>query len=95
MFRKGGPLLIALEYLADLEARVVGVVREDDRAETPGRSTVTVIREGLLDDAVRATWDEFHPKRDQDGGRELVELREVYRCRRGGQQEAFSAGLCP
>lgn len=89
------PLLIALEYLSDLAAGVVGIVKEDDRAESPTRSTVTVIRDELLDDAVRAIWNQFHLERDQAGNWHLVELREAYRCRRGGQQEFFGAELCP
>lgn len=90
-----GPLPIALEYLGNLEGRAVGLVKEDDRSEAPRRSTVTVIREGLLDDSVRAVWNQLRMERGENRAWELMEVREAYRCWRGDHQDAFSGELCP
>lgn len=89
------PLWISLAFLEDLEGQSVGIVKADAAAETPASSTVTVIRDGLADDSVRAVWNEFHLTRNQEGAWSLAEVYEAYRCRRGGQTDHFAGDLCP
>ena len=89
------PLWISLAFLEDLEGHTVGIVRADSAAEAPAASTVTVIRDGLEDDAVRAIWNEFHLTQDGAGAWRLAVAHEAYRCRRGGQTDHFAADLCP
>jgi len=89
------PLWISLAFLEDLEGQTVGIVRADGAAEAPASSTVTVIRDQLADDSVRAIWNEFHLTRDEAGAWTLAEAREAYRCRRGGQTDHFAADRCP
>jgi len=90
--------LIALEHVGatdGLEARVVSVVKVDSAAEAAAGSTVTVVREGLLDDSVRAIWDELHLARTAGGAWRVERALRAYRCWRGHHGLAYGAEWCP
>ena len=92
------PLLVAMECLRAEEGiggRVVAIVKSDDYAEMPSRSTVTVLQEGLLDDSVRAFRDELRLVRVTDDVWEVESASRSFRCWRGRCGRSFSAELCP
>ncbi len=91
----GSVMQIALEYAGPLEGSVAAIVERNQPTESPTRSTVTIIRDGLLDDSVRAIWDEIHFFRTGDGWWEMESASRAYRCRRGPQQQHYSSELCP
>lgn len=68
----GDAVRVALEYIGDLEGRVVAFLKVDNAGEGATGSAVTAVREGLLDDSIRGIWDELHLARTDGGAWELV-----------------------
>lgn len=85
---------IASEYVGGLEGRVVAFLEVDDAGEGATGSTVTLIREGLLDDSVRGIWDELRLERADGGEWQLMRAYRAYRCWRGDHGESYSAEPC-
>ncbi len=86
---------IALEYIGPLEGSVAALVKRNHPTESPTESTVTIIRDGLLDDSVRAIWDEIRFVRTAEGSWKLQSAERAYRCRRGAHQQHYGSELCP
>jgi hypothetical protein len=71
------------------------IVQTNQGAESPSASRVIVIRDGLLDDAVRTTrWDVLLAL-SAAGTWEIREVRTSWRCWRGTEAAGFTASPCP
>ena len=71
------------------------IAQANEGAESPSASRVTVIRDGLLDDAVRAERWDIHLGRTAAGGWEIRQVTKAWRCWRGEQTAGFAAQRCP
>ena len=88
------PIDLVLWYLEFRDAPTISISREDAPGEVAGTTTVTVVRDRLLDDSVRGIWDQLVLTRQDDGTWRIEEARRAYRCRRGFQQDAFGDLPC-
>ena len=88
------PLQVALEFVSHRGGSLVAISRLDERAEAASETVVTIVREGLLDDSVRAVRDELDLVRAEDGSWRLEKARRAFRCYRGPQQTCFGQAVC-
>lgn len=93
--RAGSPVDIALSVAGSFEGVRQLVAQTNEGAESPSASRVTVIRDGLLDDAVRTERWDIAFARTAAGGWEISEVRRSWRCRRGANTATLAAQLCP
>jgi hypothetical protein len=93
--RAGSPVDIALSVAGSFEGARQLIAQTNEGAESPSASRVTVIRDGLLDDAVRTERWDIALARTAAGTWEIREVRKAWRCRRGANTAAFAAQLCP
>jgi hypothetical protein len=56
---------------------------------------VTVIRDGLLDDAIRGERWDIALDRTPSGAWTISEVKKAWRCRRGQQPDEFDTMSCP
>ena len=93
--RMGSPVEIALAVAGAFEGRQQLIVQVNEGAEASSAARVTVIRDGLLDDAVRSQrWDiEF--TRTAAGAWQVRQVRKAWRCWRGSVSAGFGAQPCP
>jgi membrane-bound inhibitor of C-type lysozyme len=89
------PVLIVLRFLEYYNVGGLSLVKRDEAGESAPATTITVIREGLLDDSVRAIWDEIRLRRTGDGTWRIAGARRAYRCWRGAETVSYAAELCP
>ncbi len=95
--RMGTPVDIALGVAGPFEGRQQIIVQANEGAESPSSSRVTLIRDGLQDDAVRSERWDIDLARTPAGAWEW-EIRQVtraWRCWRGGKTAGFAARPCP
>jgi hypothetical protein len=86
--RSGSPVDIALGLVGAFEGARQLIVQTNEGTESPSASRVTVIRDGLLDDAVRSErWDA--------GILEIGKVTKAWRCWRGARAAGFAARPCP
>ena len=89
------PLDIALEIAGKFEGSTQSIFQVYDRSESPQASRITVLRDGLMDDAVRGErWDIALEKTAKNVWR-IKEVRRSWRCWRGEQTNRFASKLCP
>ncbi len=93
--RSGSPVDIALGILGPFEGARQLIAQANEGAESPSASRVTVIRDGLLDDALRAERWDIHLARTAAGGWEIRQVTKAWRCWRGAQTAGFAAQRCP
>jgi hypothetical protein len=93
--RGGTPVEIALAVAGPFDGRAQRITQVNQGAEAPSASRVTVVRDGLLDDAVRGLRWDIALERTQAGGWRIAEVKRAVRCRRGADTERFLAGPCP
>jgi hypothetical protein len=96
--RAGNPVDVALGVAGPFEGRRQIIVQANEGAESPTASRVTLIRDGLLDDAVRSERWDIDLARTPAGTWETWEIRQVtkaWRCWRGGETAGFAARPCP
>lgn len=93
--RGGAPLDIALAVGGPFDGQAQRITQVNQGAEAPSASRVTVVRDGLLDDSVRALRWEIALERTQTGAWRIVEVKRAVRCRRGADTGRFVAGPCP
>lgn len=91
----GSPLEVALTIAGPFEGRAQHILQVNERGEAPTSTRVTVVRDGLLDDAVRGERWDILLDRAATGAWNIREVRRAWRCRRGGHQESFATPLCP
>ena len=90
------PLMLML-YLfgGDEDAQSVILEETKNRAEGADVATISYIRDGLIDDSVRADWHEVELRLQPDGTWRISKARVAYRCWRGDNTDAFMKNLCP
>ena len=93
--RTGSPVDIALSVAGAFEGAQQLIVQTNEGAESPSASSVVVIRDGLLDDAVRSErWDIAFARTAADTW-EIRQVTKAWRCWRGGKTAGFAAQPCP
>jgi hypothetical protein len=93
--RGGTPLDIALAIVGPFEGSTQHIIQVNEGAESASASRVTVLRDGLLDDAVRSQRWDIALERTTAGAWSIKEVGRAWRCRRGGQTDRFVATRCP
>jgi hypothetical protein len=93
--RTGSPVDVALSVAGPFEGARQLIVQANEGAESPSASRVTVIRDGLLDDAVRTERWDVTLERTAAGGWEIRQVTKAWRCWRGDKTAALAARPCP
>jgi hypothetical protein len=70
-------------------------VTQEASPEIGTEATVTIIEEGLLDDAIAAVRFRLELQRQDDGVWRLVSAFKDQRCARGPQTDEFTVEPCP
>jgi len=93
--RTGSPVDLALGVAGAFEGARQLIAQTNEGAESPAASRVTVIRDGLLDDAVRTERWDIELARTAAGTWEIRQVTKSWRCWRGAQTTGFAAQPCP
>lgn len=93
--RMSAPVEIALRVAGPFEGARQLIAQTNEGAESPSASRVTVIRDGLLDDAVRSERWDIALARTAAGRWEIRQVTKAWRCWRGAQTAGFAAQPCP
>lgn len=91
----GGATAIALAVAGPFEGRTQLVIQDNESGEASSSSEVTVIRDGLLDDAIQSERWDVALARAVSGAWTINEVRKAWRCRRGAAAPTFAAAACP
>lgn len=91
----GSAVEIALLVTGPFEGARQLIVQSNEGIESPSASHLTVIRDGLLDDAVRTERWDIALARTAAGGWEIKEVTKAWRCWRGDGAAGFAAQPCP
>ena len=91
----GSPLEVALLVAGSFEGTAQHILQVNEGGETPTSTRITVVRDGLLDDAVRGERWDILLHRVATGAWSIREVRRAWRCRRGEHRESFATTLCP
>jgi len=86
---------IALAVAGAFEGKQQLIVQVNEGAESPSASRVTVIRDGLLDDAVRSERWDIDLMRTAPGPWKISQVSKSWRCWRGASTAGFAAQRCP
>ena len=93
--RGSAPVDIALEVAGPFEGRAQHIIQENAGSEAPTSAKVTVIRDGLLDDAIRGERWDIALDRTPSGVWTISEVKKAWRCRRGQLPDEFDVVSCP
>jgi len=93
--RPESPVDVALTVVGPFEGARQLIVEVNEGTESPSASRVTVIRDGLLDDAVRTERWDIALTRTAAGTWEIREVAKAWRCWRGAMTAGFTAKPCP
>lgn len=93
--RGGAPLDVALAIVGAFAGGSRHLVQENEAAEAPSASRVTVLKDGLLDDSIRGERWDIALERTPAGVWAIAEVRRAWRCRRGDQPARFATVPCP
>lgn len=93
--RTGSPVEIAIGVAGPFEGARQLIVQTNEGAESPSASRVTVIRDGLLDDAVRTERWDIALVRMATGSWKIRQVSKSWRCWRGAPTAGFAAQPCP
>jgi len=93
--RTGSPVEIAIGVAGPFEGARQLIVQTNEGAESPSASRVTVIRDGLLDDAVRTERWDISLVRTASGTWEIRQVSKAWLCWRGAPAAGFAAQPCP
>ncbi len=91
----GTPVEIALRIAGAFEGSTQHVVQVNEGGEAPSTSRVTVVRDGLLDDAVRGERWDVDLERTTAGAWRIREVKRAWRCWRGARPDRFASERCP
>ena len=92
--RRGSPVDIAQSVAGPFEGARQVIVQTNEGAEAPSASHLIVIRDGLLDDAVRTLRWDISLARTAAGTWAITEVRTAWRCWRGGKAVGLTAKPC-
>lgn len=90
-----GPLEIALAVAGPFEGSTQHVIVLNEGGESAVSAHVTVLRDGLLDDAVRGERWDVTVRRIGSGKWRVEEVRRAWRCYRGAHTDRFAGARCP
>jgi hypothetical protein len=93
--RGGAPVEVALKIVGPFEGSTQHIVQVNEGTEAPSASRVTVVRDGLLDDSLRAERWDIRLDRTPAGMWRISAVRRSWLCRRGAQRDRFAATFCP
>lgn len=93
--RMGSPVEIALAVAGAFEGRQQLIVQVNEGAEASSTARVTLIRDGLLDDAVRSQRWDIDFTRTAAGAWQVRQVGKAWRCWRGSVSAGFGAQPCP
>ncbi len=89
------PVDIALKVVGSFEAKTQDIIQENAASEAPFSAKVTVIRDGLLDDAISGErWDIALDKTPPEIWT-ITEVKKAWPCRRGQHTDEFATVSCP
>lgn len=88
------PVDIALSIVGEFDGTTQQILQVNTGSEAPSASSVTVVRDGLLDDSVRAQRWEIALERSAEGTWSIREVTKAWLCRRSSQQQ-FATTACP
>lgn len=91
----GSALTLALQVAGPFEGRQQLVLQTFDRPESATAAQVLIVRDGLLDDALRTERWDIHLARTPAGGWQVVAVKKAWRCRRGAIPAQLDALPCP
>lgn len=91
----GTPVDAALQVAGAFEGLRQLIVQTHDTPESPSSARVVIIRDGLLDDALRTERWEVTLARTPPGGWQVTAARRAWRCRRGAPPAQFDVLPCP
>lgn len=90
------PLRMTLDLFGgDEETSSVRIDEQKNRGEGADTTTITLIRDGFMNDSVRGSWEQITFHRLPDGSWRIVEARRATRCWRGERLESYGAKPCP
>jgi ABC-type amino acid transport substrate-binding protein len=92
--RSGSAVDVALSVVGAFEGSRQVIVQANEGVESPSASRVTVIRDGLLDDAVKTERWDIALARTTAGTWEITQITRAWRCRRGPETPGFAAHPC-
>lgn len=93
--RGADPLAIALSVAGPFHGTRQAIEQVNEGGELPSKSTVTLVRDGLLDDSLRGERWDVTLGRSQPGAWAITQVQRSVRCRRGGDPDRYVAGPCP
>jgi hypothetical protein len=93
--RSGSAVDIALALTGSFEGKRQLIVQSNASAESPTATRLTVIRDGLLDDAVRSERWDIELVLNAAGGWEIRQAAKAWRCWRGAEAAGFAAKPFP
>ena len=88
------PLDIALRIVGPFEGVTQHIVQSNHGGEAAVRSTVIVIRDGLLDDSVRGERWDISLERSAVGW-SIKQVKRTWTCWRGNDRFRFGSARCP
>jgi len=91
----GSPMEIALQAAGRFDGATQVVVQSNNVPDAPSRSQVTVVRDGLVDDAVRGERWDIELERSAAGTWHIRSVKRAWLCRRGAHLDRFATVPCP
>ena len=91
----GAPIDIALAVVGTFEGATQHILQVNEGSEAPRASRVTVLRDGLLDDALRGERWDIALARSAAGVWRIEKVERTWRCRRGEHTDRFATTPCP
>ena len=89
------PVDIALEVVGPFEGKTQHIIQDNEGSEAPSSAQVTVIRDGLLDDAISGERWDIALDKARSGVWNIKEVKKAWRCRRGEHPDEFATLSCP
>jgi hypothetical protein len=86
---------IALQIAGKFEGAAQQVTQLNEGSEAPSTTRLTVVRDGLLDDSIRAQRWDIVLERAAGGAWTIREVKEAWLCWRGESRDRFAADPCP
>ena len=93
--RGNAPIDIALKIVGAFKGSKQHIIQVNRSSETPSASSITVLRDGLMDDSVRSERWDIALERTSESIWSIKEVRRSWRCWRGEKPNRFASMLCP
>ena len=92
--RGNAPLDIALKIVGKFEGSTQHIIQVNGGNESSSASSITVLRDGLMDDSVKSERWDIALQRTAESIWSIKEVRRSWRCRRGEKTNGFASNLC-